>query len=79
MGDTEWQNFYKLIPIWEMKDLSYVRRVRLLNVMVMINIFMSFFASLIFLVGSMLFETTIFSDTKMLVMIYFIFFEQTSK
>jgi hypothetical protein len=35
----------------------------------MINIFMSFFASLIFLVGSMLLETTVFADTKMLVMI----------
>ena len=29
--------FYKLLPIWEMKDLSYVRRVRLLNVMLLIT------------------------------------------
>ncbi len=28
--------FYKLLPIWEMKDLSYIRRIRLLNVMLMI-------------------------------------------
>jgi len=34
-----------------------------------INIFISFFASLIFLVGSVLLDTSLFADTKMLLMI----------